>query len=86
MRREECKTAKSKAGRKWESDLLAVEIPPRKVGLCVRVPAHSTLLLVQLVFRPGVPILRYRNASCKPNSNDYERDDTLVSHTAPRVF
>lgn len=42
----------------------------------------------QLVFWSGAPILRYRNASCKPNSNDYERDDTtpLVSHTAARVF
>lgn len=43
---------------------------------------------VRLVFRSGAPILRYRNASRKPNLNDYERDDTmpLVSHTAVRVF
>lgn len=43
---------------------------------------------VRLVFRSGAPILRYRNASRKPNLNDYECDDTmpLVSHTAVRVF
>lgn len=56
-----------------------------KGGLYERGASHRPYTCVRLIFRSGAPILRYRNALCKPNSNDYKCDDItpFVSHAVP---
>jgi len=76
--KENAKRRRNRKREKWEKGLREFFLASRRWACksSTSDPPHD-----------GAPILRYRNASCKPNSN-YKHDDTtpLVSHTAMRVF